>query len=797
MRFLISILFLLVSYIGLGQISGKVIDQDLNGIPFVSIYVIETKGGTTTDFDGNFKLNLPDEKYTIVSSFIGFDSDTLIINSPSSDLTINLKSSAISLKAVNIVSERNIESEVALMELRKSSTISGQNISVKELSKKGISNISDGLNKVVGVSIQDQINVRGLGDRYNQVSLNHLPLPSSNPDLKNIDLNLLDKDFMSSMNIYKTYNSNLWGESTGSQFNINTKQITKKESKIKLSTSWNSFNNKLSPTLRFNTQFVKNNHKLYFNLKSRTINDYREGTISDYNAQQSQILNYEMREELFSTNNSGGLIYIYDRDNYKIESISLGTHIYNLSQTETYGEHFDYPSNLFTIRNSPSTQLSVIQQINSEYNFNLNHSLKLKTQYSIVKSGENDRTQNVFLENDGEYIFNRQDFLDNHRFNNSHVENQFIINPEYSYNSDNSDVIFGVMYNNVIREFDYTQNYFINLPNSVIEEIGVEDNFQEEVVNDPSSNVDGGQKVYSIYFQNTHKLNRLNFFYGLRIDRTEQVIKYIDQLQLYDKVIYNVNNNFLPNIGIKYNLDEKKILKGSYSRTIIRPRFRELTPFEYTRFFASVKQVGNPELMNSLSDNFDISIEYFIDGKDLIAVSFFYKNINNPIEQVFIPTASGRLMTFDNSKSAKVYGVEFEYRKDINKFTFDINTTLMGSVVELDENNISTNKRRPLQGSTPLILNIDLLYNLEKSSFGILYNRNGNRLFSLGVQGMEDVYQTPFNNINLVYKREGKVDTRIRISNILSNDYVLLQESNVVRSIVIAPMINIQLEYKF
>lgn len=55
------------------SIKGKVIgDKDGLGIPFVNVFGKGTTIGTTTDFDGNYQLNLPENIDTLVFSFIGY-----------------------------------------------------------------------------------------------------------------------------------------------------------------------------------------------------------------------------------------------------------------------------------------------------------------------------------------------------------------------------------------------------------------------------------------------------------------------------------------------------------------------------------------------------------------------------------------------------------------------------------------------------------------------------------------------------------------------------------------------------
>jgi TonB-dependent SusC/RagA subfamily outer membrane receptor len=54
------------------SISGNVTDSNGNPLPGASVIEVGTTNGTTTDFDGNFKLDLENENATLEVSFIGF-----------------------------------------------------------------------------------------------------------------------------------------------------------------------------------------------------------------------------------------------------------------------------------------------------------------------------------------------------------------------------------------------------------------------------------------------------------------------------------------------------------------------------------------------------------------------------------------------------------------------------------------------------------------------------------------------------------------------------------------------------
>src|SRR6186713_1840547 len=54
------------------QITGKVAEEDGNGLPGVSVVIQGTTAGTVTDNDGKFTLNVPSSESVLVFSFIGY-----------------------------------------------------------------------------------------------------------------------------------------------------------------------------------------------------------------------------------------------------------------------------------------------------------------------------------------------------------------------------------------------------------------------------------------------------------------------------------------------------------------------------------------------------------------------------------------------------------------------------------------------------------------------------------------------------------------------------------------------------
>src|SRR3954467_5620742 len=73
------------------QISGRVLDDSSSsGLANVSVTVVETKKGTSTDNDGNFKVTVTGRKtVSLLFSYIGYTSQTLSTNG-TSPVTVTL-----------------------------------------------------------------------------------------------------------------------------------------------------------------------------------------------------------------------------------------------------------------------------------------------------------------------------------------------------------------------------------------------------------------------------------------------------------------------------------------------------------------------------------------------------------------------------------------------------------------------------------------------------------------------------------------------------------------------------------
>ena len=154
-------------------ITGNVNDSDGNPLPGASVLEVGTENGSSTDFDGNFSIELENENAQLQFSFIGFKSQTLTVGS-SDVMNLTLLTDASSLDEIVVTGYgtqllRNITGSVA--------TIDSEVIENRSLTSAGaaLSGTTAGVfvSQNSGEAGQDEISIRirGVGTLNNAAPL--------------------------------------------------------------------------------------------------------------------------------------------------------------------------------------------------------------------------------------------------------------------------------------------------------------------------------------------------------------------------------------------------------------------------------------------------------------------------------------------------------------------------------------------------------------------------------------------------------------------------------------------------
>ena len=261
---------------------------------------------------------------------------------------------------------------------------------------------------------------------------------------------------------------------------------------------------------------------------------------------------------------------------------------------------------------------------------------------------------------------------------------------------------------------------------------------------------------------------------------------------LKDKKLLD-NLDILPSLNLTYQLAEAMNLRAAYGRTLARPNFRELAPYQSFDFVGGYNYVGNDTLQRTLVDNIDLRWEMFPHPSEILSLSLFYKNFTNPIEATFVPLSLNPLLTWKNVQEAKVFGLEIEARKSLGfiseqltNFNLGTNLTLVKSEVSISSHELARKRRfnpeladtRQMAGQSPYIINAFVGYNSELYEVNVAFNVQGERLAIVSQDATPDVYEqaVPSLNFNLSRRIAERWKAKVSASNLLNPAIVFVQE---------------------
>ncbi len=305
----------------------------------------------------------------------------------------------------------------------------------------------------------------------------------------------------------------------------------------------------------------------------------------------------------------------------------------------------------------------------------------------------------------------------------------------------------------------------------------------------------GTEGVLGIYaMSDMQLLRKLRVLAGVRMEQTNITVTSDNPSR--QKGILN-NMDFLPALNATYQQSDKINFRAAYGRTLARPVFRELAPFPTFDFIGDFILVGNPSLKRTLVDNFDLRWEMYPRPSELITVSAFYKNFNNPVERVINPQATNLEMIFRNVEKATVYGFEVEVRKNLDfvkpleYFTVSANASVIRSIINIDPNELAAiraiDPNRPstrvMYGQSPYMINASINYDNTAAAkkyvrgVNLSYNVFGERLAVVSASGTPNVFEKPRPSLDLsVSQRKGRLKATLRARNLLNPEYKMTQE---------------------
>tara|TARA_Y100000815_G_scaffold275051_1_gene311263 strand:+ start:1228 stop:4029 length:2802 start_codon:yes stop_codon:yes gene_type:complete len=447
-----------------GTITGTVTDKDLNNetLPFASVALKGTNIGTNTDENGQYSLKVPAGSHTLVFGFLGYETIEMPVTIVAGETkTINQAMGSTSVQLEDVVIEKTVnrEKESALLLEQKNAAVITQSIGAQELTRKGVSDAAAAVTKVTGISQQEGnsgIFVRGLGDRYNSTMLNGLPLPSNEPENKNIALDLFSTDIIQSVGISKIYTADLYGDMGGANVDIASKNYSGPGTlEVEVGSGLNN--------QAFNADFkIADGIK-----KSGFYNTKTPGTISEYAFQNKWVPNNESNPVNGSFGISGGKSFDIGEEG-KLNTFAT----FSYGNGYTYRNGFqrivsinndDLPVDFYDVNKYEfSTKTTALANI--AYKWNMNNTIKVNSVFVNASKSSVGEYDSFVGQGDDRFEFTRQTLTEqnkifvNQLLGTNKINERTELDWGASYSTVNADMPDRITNNLILTDGSYSYN---------------------------------------------------------------------------------------------------------------------------------------------------------------------------------------------------------------------------------------------------------------------------------------------------------------------------------------------------
>jgi outer membrane receptor for ferrienterochelin and colicin len=278
----------------------------------------------------------------------------------------------------------------------------------------------------------------------------------------------------------------------------------------------------------------------------------------------------------------------------------------------------------------------------------------------------------------------------------------------------------------------------------------------------------GFRKIYSVFAKVDHQLNeRIRLVGGVRAEYTDifqDILEYYERGLPIDSPDRDLQGgqrvnpssieewDILPSINVIYKINPSEAepfnLRASYFGSIARPSFREISNMSLLDFELRGRVEGNPDLVITDVQNFDLRLEKYFSNGSTISGTVFYKTFKDHIELILQP---GEVFSWQNVPESRTVGIEIEGKHDLTeKLELRGNFSWIWSETIVTE---PVREVRPMFGQAPYIINAMLTYDFERIGLfaTVSYNIQGPKLAVVAGAGeaAPNIFEVPRNIVDI------------------------------------------------
>ena len=215
-----------------GTVKGRVVDKGTkSALPGAIVQIMGTGLGAATDLDGKFTLhNVPVGDQTLNVSYVGYAKTSVSIavaDNMTLEKEIGLVAEAVQGDTVTVLGQARGQMSAINQQLSSNSIINV--VSADKMKELPDANIAESIGRLPGISLQRNageaygVVVRGLSPKYNEVTIEGVPMSSTNYYDRGVDLSLVSDDLVRSVEVSKTLQPDMDANALGGTINLTLK----------------------------------------------------------------------------------------------------------------------------------------------------------------------------------------------------------------------------------------------------------------------------------------------------------------------------------------------------------------------------------------------------------------------------------------------------------------------------------------------------------------------------------------------------------------------------------------------
>lgn len=211
-----------------GTITAQVLDVRKKPVAGARVYVRGQSETATTDAEGRFTLTVPGGVHDLSILRNGYSTasieDVEVPEGGNAELAVTLEPARLTLDSFQITAPFLEGSVQSLLDERKSASSVADVLGAEEMSRSGDGDAAAALRRVVGLTVVGgkYVFVRGMGDRYSSSLFNNSMMPSPEPELRVVPLDLFPSSILESVVIQKSWSPDMPGEFGGGVVQLRT-----------------------------------------------------------------------------------------------------------------------------------------------------------------------------------------------------------------------------------------------------------------------------------------------------------------------------------------------------------------------------------------------------------------------------------------------------------------------------------------------------------------------------------------------------------------------------------------------